>query len=416
MRSETMRQRVILGTKLFETVARGVFVLSCTYRLPLVDAGQFGLGVTLIGLAAFLLGYERQIDVQRAVAGHEAAVIRQRLSDTLRFFAAHFTWLLPLLALTLWQGFGWNPIQVGLAVVIIVSEHVSNQSYQATLVSPRNYPLQAVAALRHGVLATGALLLTVIDPGNFTIDRILWWWASVSLLSLPLASWVWLVRLRLREGPGAPAGHGTPPRQGIGQQYRASRLHFMVGVVAVAALQADRVVVGAALEPGDIGIYFRNVMLAGLALQVFSIVSFGRVAPTVYAMARNQDMDGVRRRVLREYAGFALATLVLMGLALTANTLLGYPASQLGVSGVFLSVLMLGVLLRAAADYTGLLLLAGGADRAVFRNQLMAVLVGVALLMLLAYRFGLPGAIAGALPTSLAYLGLNSLALRKRAT
>jgi O-antigen/teichoic acid export membrane protein len=106
---------------------------------------------------------------------------------------------------------------------------------------------------------------------------------------------------------------------------------------------------------------------------------------------------------------------VLLGLALTVNVLAGYPASRLGVSGIFLSVLMFGVLLRAAADYTGLLLLASGADRAVFQNQLMAVLVGVSLLMLLAYRFGLPGAIAGAVPTSLAYLALNSLALRKRA-
>jgi O-antigen/teichoic acid export membrane protein len=404
-----MRQRVILGTKLFETVARGVFVLTCTYRLPLVDAGQFGLGVTLIGLAAFLLAYERQIDLQRAVAGHEPAVIRQRLSDTLRFFAAHFAWLLPLLAWALWQGFGWSPVQVALAVIIIVSEHASNQSYQATLVSPRNYPLQAVAAVRHGVLAAGALLLTAIDPDSFTVDRILWWWASVSLLALPVAGWVWAVVLRL------PAGATKQQRQTIRQQYRASRLHFMVGVVAVAALQADRVVVGAALAPADIGTYFRNVMLAGLALQVFSIVSFGRVAPTVYAMARAQNMDGVRQRVRREYVWFATVTLVLLGLALTVNVLAGYPASRLGVSGIFLSVLMFGVLLRAAADYTGLLLLASGADRAVFQNQLMAVLVGVSLLMLLAYRFGLPGAIAGAVPTSLAYLALNSLALRKRA-
>jgi O-antigen/teichoic acid export membrane protein len=405
-----MRQRVILGTKLFETVARGVFVLTCTYRLPLVDAGQFGLGVTLIGLAAFLLGYERQIDVQRAVAGHEPAVVRQRLTDTLRFFAAHFAWLLPLLGCVLWQGFGWSLAQVALAMVIMVSEHASNQSYQATLVSPRNYPLQVVAALRHGVLAAGALLLTVIEPDNFTIDHILWWWAAVSLVSLPVASWIWTVHLRL------PMEAGPTQRQTVPQQYRASRLHFMVGVVAVAALQADRVVVGAVLQPADIGIYFRNVMLAGLALQVFSIVSFGRVAPTVYAMARAQDMVGVRRRVRLEYTWFALTTLVLLAIALIVNALAGYPASRLGVSGMFLSILMLGVLLRAASDYTGLLLLASGADRAVFRNQLMAVLVGVGMLLLLAWQFGLPGAIAGALPTSLAYLGLNTLALRKRAS
>ncbi|MCZ4316333.1 hypothetical protein O4H66_23275 [Comamonadaceae bacterium G21597-S1] len=403
-----MHQRAILGTKLFETVARGVFVLTCTYRLPLVEAGQFGLGVTLIGLAAFLLGYERQIDVQRAVAGDDPSVIRQRLVDTLRFFSAHFAWVLPILAWILWQIFGWGPTQVALAVVIMISEHASNQSYQATLVSPRNYPLQAVAAMRYGVLASGALLLLAIKPDSFTIDGILWWWASVSLLVLPVFAWVWIVALRL------PAGGKATQRQTIAQQYRASRLHFMVGVVAVAALQADRVVVGIALQPADIGTYFRNVMLAGLALQVFSIASFGRVAPTVYAMARASNMNGVRKRVAREYTWFALATVLLLGLALAMNALAAYPASRWGISGVFLSVLMLGVLLRAAADYTGLLLLASGADRAVLRNQVMAVLVGVCLLLLLAYQFGLPGAIAGAVPTSLAYLLLNFLALRRR--
>ena len=75
MRSETMRQRVILGTKLFETVARGVFVLSCTYRLPLVDAGQFGLGVTLIGLddGSQLSGLQRLVDNDATVADGDAA-------------------------------------------------------------------------------------------------------------------------------------------------------------------------------------------------------------------------------------------------------------------------------------------------------------------------------------------------------
>ena len=47
-----MRQRVILGTKLFETVARGVFVLTCTYRLPLVVHVQTYLLAAAIVIAA----------------------------------------------------------------------------------------------------------------------------------------------------------------------------------------------------------------------------------------------------------------------------------------------------------------------------------------------------------------------------
>ena len=409
-RPHAMRQRVIVGTKLVETISRGLFVLLCTYRLPVVDAGQFGLAATLIGMLAFLLGYERQIDLQRQVAGRSVAAIRQRMSDTLRFFAAHYSWTLPLMAILLWQGFGWSTNIVGLVIVISVAEHLSNQAYQAALVSGRNYPLQALVTAKSCLLLLGVLVLALNSPLRFTANSVLWVWTLVSLLFIALAIWIWIVWLRLPSGGFAHEER----RQGVPEQYRASRLHFMVGVVAVTALQADRIVVGGMLSAHDIGIYFRNIMLTALALQLFNIVSFNRAAPAVYALVREGHVTKARRMVHKEYRLFALATLAAYTIALAINLLAGNPAARFGVDFGFLAILTLGMLFRCAADYAGLILLSTGADTTVFRNQFIAVLLGVSALLALAWQFGLLGAVACALSAPFVYFMMNWLAVRHR--
>lgn len=410
LRPQAMRQRIIVGTKLLETIGRGIFVLFCTYRLPVVDAGQFGLAVTLIGMVAFLLGYERQIDVQRDVAGRPFAAIRQRMSDTLRFFATQYAWLLPLTAIVYWLAFGWSAGTIGLVILISVAEHLSNQSYQAVLLSGRNFPLQALAAAKTVVLLLTVLGLALAGPQPFTVDLVLLMWALVSLLFVVLATWIWMVGLRI--SPEEVILNG--PHQGVLEQYRASRLHFMVGVVAVTALQADRLVVGGMLSAHDIGVFFRNIMVTALALQLFNIVSFNRVAPTVYALVRDGRANEGRRVVRSAYRLFAMATLVLFTIALAINLLTGDPVAQFGVDFGFLAVLTLGVLLRGAADYAGLLLLSNGKDASVFFNQTVAVAIGVTALFAMVWQFGLPGAIAGTLSTSLIYLAMNYLAVRHR--
>jgi hypothetical protein len=60
----------LVVTKLVETAARGFFMLVCIYALPLEEVGRFGLIATAVGLLAFALGFERQIDGQRRVAGY----------------------------------------------------------------------------------------------------------------------------------------------------------------------------------------------------------------------------------------------------------------------------------------------------------------------------------------------------------
>ena len=147
----------LVVTKLVETAARGFFMLVCIYALPLEEAGRFGLIATAVGLLAFALGFERQIDVLRRVAGLPIGAVRGRFADTLRFFGVQYAVLVPVLLMAGWWA-GVSPEHLAIGLVILAGEHFSLQAYQAVLLehqAPSQYALLGilVVAVMLGVAA-----------------------------------------------------------------------------------------------------------------------------------------------------------------------------------------------------------------------------------------------------------------------
>jgi O-antigen/teichoic acid export membrane protein len=399
----------LVVTKLVETAARGLFMLVCIYALPLEEAGRFGLIATAVGLLAFALGFERQIDVLRRVTGLPIGAVRGRFADTLRFFGVQYAVLVPVLLLAGWWA-GVSPAHLALGLVILAGEHFSLQAYQAVLVSPRALPLMVVVAAKNLLQLLAVAVWIAFSGERLHIDWVLDLWAISSLCYLVVAAVIWRVARLAAADDEADA---LPP-QSVLEQYRASWMHFLVGAVAVAALQIDRLVVGGALGAAEVGVYFRNVTLAGIALQVFNVASFNRVAPGIYMHSRNGASAVSAGVVRREYRRFAGVLLAAAALVLGANLVLGDPLHRWHLETPFLVLMATAVLLRAAADYDGLILLSVGGEAAVFRNQAAAVAIGAATLFLMAKSFGLIGAFAGALATPLLYLTLNRASVRQR--
>lgn len=399
----------LVVTKLVETAARGFFMLVCIYALPLEEAGRFGLIATAVGLLAFALGFERQIDVLRRVAGLPIGAVRGCFADTLRFFGVQYAVLVPVLLSAGWLA-GIGPGDLALGLAILAGEHFSLQAYQAVLVSPRALPLMVVVAVKNLLQLLAVAAWIGFSGERLHIDRVLELWAVSSLCYLIVAAVFWRIACRTADADSADA----LPTQSVAQQYRASWMHFLVGAVAVAALQLDRLVVGGALGAADVGVYFRNVTLAGIALQVFNVASFNRVAPGVYIHSRNGAWDVSAGVVRREYRRFAVALGAAALLVLGTNIALGEPLHRWHLETPFLALMATAVLLRAAADYDGLILLSTGGEAAVFRNQAAAVLIGAAALFVMAKAFGLIGAFAGALATPLLYLAFNRASVRQR--
>jgi hypothetical protein len=404
-----MQQRYLVGTKLLETLSRGLFVLACTYLLPLEQAGSFGLLATLIGLLSFGLGFERQIDVQRQIAGRSSSAIRRRLSDTLRFFRAHYLLILPLsmLAATLAGVPVWT---VGLATIVVIGEHLSNQGYQAVLLNPRAFLLLVATATKNTLQLLVVLYLWWRKPDAFTMLVILQVWAVASIGYMVIAG-VWWASWMCEP---LPLQGDELPTQTIFLQYQDSSFHFLIGAVAVAALQIDRLLIAGLLDLTDVGIYFRHVTLSSLAFQVFNIASFNRVAPSIYKQARQKAWKRSAHVVKVEYTRFSLIFVGLVSLALLTDHALGHPTRRLGLVATFLIIITASVLLRTAADYKGLLLLSLGGDRDLFRNQAAAVALGGSGLFLLAWAYGLLGAFLGAVLTPMLYFLLNGLSVKRR--
>lgn len=402
-----MRQRYLVGAKLWDTLSRGLFFLICTYRLPLEEAGRFGLLATVIGLLTFGLGYERHIDMQRQVAGRSSSAIRRRMADTLRFFRAHYLIVLPIamLSASLVGVSGWP---LGLATIVVIGEHFSIQAYLAVLLNPRAFPLLMVATAKNSLQLLAVLYLSWREPEALTTLSILQVWAVASVGYVAIAATWWRIWMReplLLQGDELPA-------QTLREQYRASVLHFLVGLVAVMALQVDRLVVGFVLDATEVGIYFRNVALAGLALQVFNIASFNRVTPKVYRFAREGQHERALLEVRHEWRRFALVLLGLVVSVLAINALMDDFASRWGVKTTFVVVLTSSVLFRSRADYSGVLLLSMGQDRSIFLNQSAATLLGSLITFVLAHKLGLLGAFLGGSNTQLLYMLLNKRLLQ----
>jgi hypothetical protein len=404
-----MRQRHLVSTKLLETFARGLFVLVCTYQLSLEEAGRFGLLATVIGMLSFGLGYERQIDMQRQIAGRSHSAIRLRMADTMRFVRAHYLVVLPIsMLVATWAGVPAWPLTF--ATVVVVGEHLSNQAYQVVLLTPRAFPLLVASSAKNSLQLLAVLYLSWCVPEALTALTILQVWAVASIVYVAIAAIWWGLWMRVP----LPQERDELPNQTLGEQYQASALHFLVGLVAVAALQIDRLVVGGVLSAAEVGIYFRHITLTSLAFQIFNIASFNRVAPGVYQHARQSAWQRAVKVVKVEYMRFAVVFTSLVFLALILGHHLPDHARLLGLQPHFVLIMTAGVLLRTAADYKGLLLLSLGSDQALFRNQASAVLLGTAGLFLLSWVFRLPGAFLGAMLTPLFYFLLNRFSVQRR--
>lgn len=409
MTSQRVRDLYLVVVKLIDVGARAGFVLTATYGLAIAQAGQFGLIATLVGLFAFAFNFERQVDIQRRSAGEPHPVFDRYVTQALKFFLFNWTFMIPLfvLAVALWAEPGWWIL--GLGVVVVVGEHLSNQAYQYALINHRYYPMLVVVAAKNSLLAAIVLYRALFAREGFDLLFVMELWAIGSVVcTLGLA--VMFVRLNASLPKTTPFHFGDD----ILGQHKASLTHFLIGLIAILILQFDRLAVGGLMSFEATGQYFRHTLLVSFAYQAFNIASFNRITPAIFTEAKREGVPFLRRRVLREYlktlVGVPLLFLVAWGLdRLTA----GEWSERFHLSLVLMGLLLVGFVLRAAADFHALILNARHDERHILTSQGAAFAVGAALLVLLTWRFGVYGAACATIATSALYLVLVSRAVRR---
>lgn len=396
----TVHPMKLVIIKLFEVAARALFTVLVTFSLPLEEAGQFGLIATVINLFAFGLGWERHIDLQRRLVGSSKQVFDAGVIAALKLYTANALFLAPLfvlVALTLVQ------LEVGLALLataIVVSELLANQLYNVTLVQHRYIPVLLSVLLKNAALLGVTTWFALANPEDMTFERVLYVWFSLSLAGtlVLVTQWWWRARPLDRdvELPIDPA---------VGAQRKASMTHFLIGLMGILSLQADRFVIGALLPLETVGVFFRHALLVSLAYQLFNIGSHNRLLPRVFETAKTQPVSSLVPIVVREWLLLTVLVGIGFATALGLDALTGRIFSErFSLDPLLAAILLLGVVIRTGADFCAMLCNATHHEREIFRSQILAFSVGTVAMILLTFRCGLYGAAAGGTAAALFYL------------
>ncbi|HYH42456.1 MAG TPA: hypothetical protein VD867_10755, partial [Burkholderiales bacterium] len=208
------------------------------------------------------------------------------------------------------------------------------------------------------------------------------------------------------------------PALSLRDQYGASKTHFMIGVVALVALQSDRLMVGGLLTLEESGVYFRHVFVASFVYQVFNIGSYNRLAPRVYAHVVAGQPALARAAIWREMSWLVPSTLVVLA-ATPFIDLSGLSRRFKGLSALssivplYLAVLVFGYLVRTVADYNALLLNSIYREREIFVSQVSSAGLALASNLVLTSTFGIAGTVATVVLGASCYAGLSSLCLQR---
>lgn len=406
---QRLRDLTLIALKLVDIGARAGFILTATYGLPINQAGQFGLIVTLVGLFAFAFNFERHIDVQRRTAGEHPSVFDRAVAAALAFFTFNWVLMAPLfvIAVAAFTHVSW--ILLALSAVVVIAEHTSNLAYHYALMSTRYRPLLMVVAAKNIVL-TGVVLYTALFAReSLNLGLVLWAWAIGGLLCTAVLAGLWL-RVRTRVERTEPFRISVD----IFGQHKASATHFALGLLAILTLQFDRLAVGAILSLDQVGLYFRHTLLVSFAYQAFNIVSFNRVMPHVYAASKVRDLTHLAGTMRREYAKTLIGTpLLLLAAWLADRATGGIYTERFHLSLALMGLMLVGFMLRAAADFHALILNARHREAQVLRRQAVAFGLGGAALALLTWRYGVYGAAAAGVFAAGLYLILVSRCLHR---
>lgn len=390
--------------KLADIVGRSLFVLIVLYSLPTRSSGQFGLALTLIGLFAFLSGFERYVDLQRTLIGKTEKEADQFIFSILRFFCVNYLLWIPILALLL---YGWADLSAGailLCLLIAIGEHLANEFYRIALITRRHRSVLLVGMVKNIVLLGIVSYSALTSSKSYDLNQLLTLWAVLSVFGLLISAGTF-IRASTSVRELGRSGH-LP----IFDQYRQSATHFKIGLLAVLTLQADRLIAGGLLPLEDSGIYFRHIFLALSVYQVLGIISFNRIMPEVYDSLRSNDAWTAKALIRRERLVYLTLSLVMIVLTSIVKLLpIGrYPAVQ-SLIPHYLILLLLAYLIRGVADFNAMTLNALHLEREVFLAHSITVGLSLALSLALTTKLGLIGLVATVFIAAVIYLTITQL-------
>jgi O-antigen/teichoic acid export membrane protein len=391
-----LSNRIALA-KFIEVGLRSVFIIFSTYSLTLIEAGQFGLLLTYQGVASFLFGYERYIDIQRRFVGESSELFDSAVSNALILFVVNYLlftpfYLVPVVLFAKLSGF-----LVFLCILIAVGEQLLNFVYQLAMVNERYGKLMYITIVKNILMVGGLFFLFLSDI--FYIHNVIYVWAVATFVSLILLAFYWLT------GFGAKKVHLAGVTKSLVDQYVWSKTHFILGLVAILSLQLGRLTVGSLLPLEQVGIYFRHVLLVSLVYQVFNIAIYNRVLPEIFSMIKRKPIGEVKKIVFKEHKKvlglLSILSVCIAGLYLFQN---GALLLRFNLEPYLLLGLLIATAIQTRGDLTSLLLQGLFKEKVILTVKSVSLVLNIILTVLLTLVLGINGTVLATMIISVVYM------------
>jgi O-antigen/teichoic acid export membrane protein len=391
-----LSNRIALA-KFIEVGLRSVFIIFSTYSLTLIEAGQFGLLLTYQGVASFLFGYERYIDIQRRFVGESSELFDSAVSNALILFVVNYLLFTPfyLVAVVLFAKL--SGFLVFLCILIAVGEQLLNFVYQLAMVNERYGKLMYITIVKNILMVGGLFFLFLSDI--FYIHNVIYVWAVATFVSLILLAFYWLT------GFGAKKVHLAGVTKSLVDQYVWSKTHFILGLVAILSLQLGRLTVGSLLPLEQVGIYFRHVLLVSLVYQVFNIAIYNRVLPEIFSMIKRKPIGEVKKIVFKEHKKvlglLSILSVCIAGLYLFQN---GALLLRFNLEPYLLLGLLIATAIQTRGDLTSLLLQGLFKEKVILTVKSVSLVLNIILTVLLTLVLGINGTVLATMIISVVYM------------
>lgn len=400
-----------VGLRGLTLVSKFVLVIVLARFFPPEDLGVYGLMVSSVAIAIFLLGLEYHYFTIRALIarppGRQAAILR----DQAVLYALLTVVALPLLGVAFSAGM-WSPVPTNVLVwffALVIVELAAQEAGIALIALSRPLAANLLVFVRSGVWVYPIVVLAIWSPGTRAIQSVFVAWIAGSLASLVVAAW-WLRGLGWRAAL-AESVDWSGMRSGL----RTAAPFVVTTGASMGVLFLDRFIIEAFKGLGPVGIY---TFFAGITTAMHTLVNTGVSLIRMPRLVRaHQDADERRFRreleaMTRITAGSAILLALAIAIGITPILRLVDKSIYEENLGVFF-VLLGAALIRCLADLPIYALYAKHRDLQLLLTNLLAVGVSAVMNFMLVPPLGLSGAGIAAMAGAMTLL-LSALLFRLR--
>ena len=400
----------LVKLKLIETLSKSIFYLSIIYFFSIEKSGIFGFFNVVIGLSCIFIGFERYISLQREIVKKSDRISQSKISNLIKFYFFNFFLIIPLYILIVYLKIFDNSILIFCSLIILISEHISTQIYNVCVVYEKYINLMFIIIFKNIILLTTAIILIYLNRVN-SLDFIIISWSILGFLILLISAIFFY-----RKQTNSFVNFLPIKLNDILMQFKLSKIHFLIGLVALIWIQLDRLVVGLWFSPEKMGIYYRHVSIIGIIYQLFNIISYNRLIPKIFGLAKNNNYLFLNKILLKEYQKVFM---FIIAISIIMYFIYFIPFVTNIFNNFFLEInliLMLFVwfLIRILSDYRAMIYNAYKLEKLTFKNQTISLFIGLFLMIILIPEFDLYGLVLSSIISVTIYaLLMYSIKLKK---